>query len=141
LGSANNSSVDFLASALAKVSVADDGPGTSISQNPPGFAGSPTQIEDASPAPRTPRLMASREEQNSPSPWQTLNGTRTYRLSGSFGKHLTPSAQVWRGSLQHLHQRSWNGGSSPSQPDPSSERRKQIGRKGEHIVSLRGTPF
>ncbi|KIW88649.1 uncharacterized protein Z519_10695 [Cladophialophora bantiana CBS 173.52] len=134
LGSADNSSVDFLASALAEVSVADDGPGTSISQDPPGFAGSATQIEDASPAARNPRLMTSREEQNSPSPRQNLNGTNRRRLSRSLGQPLTPSAQVWRGSLQHLHQRSWNGGSSPSQPGSSSERRKEIGRKGEHIL-------
>ena len=141
LGSADSSSVDLLTSALAKVTVADDGLDTAISQDPSRFTGSATKIEDASPATRTPRLKTSMGEQNSLSPWQNLHDTSRHRQSGSQSQPLNLSAQVWHGSLQHLHQRPRTGSPSSLQSGHSSERRKEIGRKGEHIVSLRGKLF
>ena len=140
-GFADDSDDEFLASAVSKLSVVDDGPSSRISQHSPGFTRRPNQIEDASPATRTPRLIVSREEQSSPSPRQTSSGTRRCRSSGSFGRSLSPSAQVWGGPSRHPNRRSWDVFSSPSQPESSPDRKKEIGRKGEYIVRLRSTPF
>ena len=128
-----NDSDDLLASGLAKISIADDGPDPRMSQSSPVLSGQSYAMTDTSPATGTPRLTISREQQVSPLPRYSASETLRYRPSRSSGRHLSPFAGGLRSS-QALHRRSWDGGSQPSQLDPSSDRAKEIGRKGEHIV-------
>ena len=139
-GGVDDNNDEFLASAFARVSMAESGSSSRISQAPPRFVRQPHQVEDANQASRTSRLMFSWEEQSSPSPRQSSTSTRRYRPIGSFSRRLSPSGQTRGRSSSHLYRRSWDG-FSLSQPELSSTRNQEIGRKGEHFVRLRSPPF